>query len=153
MELEFTELQWTDFLPAFHEFCPVAILLIAGFSLRREEHQQTAWELVAIAWFWVLYNVVYGIMRATESISVSGNGDLLAMITQALQEGVYFAVISAVTLPLLVSIPIACLLLFRSRSRPRGVMRWVYASLALSVLDTILFVAMVSLTVGTWGRN
>jgi len=143
-----TENEFAAYYPGFYGLCSVVVLLIACFQLRRASGCSSAWNLVAVAWFIAIGNLFCGILQAFSVVSA----DNLGALAQLLQEGVYIAIVSAITLPLFFTVPVLYLLVVRYRSHPQSITCWLYGSLAMAAADTVLFVILVSITFGTWGR-
>jgi len=134
--------------PGFYGLCSVGVLLIACFQLRQASGCSSAWDLVAVAWFVAIANLFYGIFQACDKLSVHDPDG----IAQVIQESVYIEIVLAVTLTVFFTVPIVYVLVFHYRSRPQSITRWIYGSLAIAVIDTVLFVILVSMMFGTWRR-
>ena len=142
---------WTDyrlytFYPGFYGFCSIGILIYACYDCRDPDRTDAAWNWIAVACFLVLANVVYGTMQACFVLSVSDP----TMIPPYVQRGVYLGLVSAITLPLAFIGPTMLFLTPDFRSLSTGMTRWIYYSLVATLLDVVLFVTLVSLTLGTW---
>jgi len=143
-----TDSGWVTFYPGFYGICSIGVLLLASFQLRSTSGCPSAWNWVAVAWFIVLGNVYYGFFRFTGG-SYTPDAEVMA---RRAQDGLYLAIVSAITVPLFCTIPTLYILLLHYRSRPSRMTVWIYTILALALVDTVLFVVFFSLTRGTWGR-
>ncbi len=137
----------------FYRFYPgpsgvffAAVLLIAAFQLRRREGSDSAWILIALAWYGALAILCSGIIDSYEMVSG------ISPRAWQYRRGFEHAVISAVTLPLIATIPNLHLLLFRYRSYPRSASLWIYGALLIAIVDAILLVTMNWLVAGIWGN-
>lgn len=136
------------FNPGFgYIVCFVGILIYACYDCRDARSSDVAWNWIAVAWFLMLLSVVHGFKDAF-SFSTSD----MEMIALLLQRGFYLAVVSSITLPLLLTGPAMITLAPDIRSLSTGMTRWIYCSLAAAFLDAVLCVILVSLAFGTWTR-
>ena len=131
-----------------HAILFLGILVYACYDCRGAARSDAAWNWIAVAWFFVFMNVVHGIVTAFSTISTED----VTKLSQLLQENFYLAIVSAIILPLFCTGLAIMILAPDVQALSTGMTRWIYLSLAVTILDIALCFTLASMTFGTWGR-
>lgn len=133
--------------------CSAGCLLLAYVQLRLAAIRDRwaagarfAWNLIALAWLLVVVSFLDGMFHALTTISAEPPERLAEIV----QESVSYASIPAVSVPLLLTLPLLYTLLVARRSLPDRTTRWIFVSVAVAAVDGLLFAVVVSTTWGTW---
>ncbi|REK23864.1 MAG: hypothetical protein DWQ42_14445 [Planctomycetota bacterium] len=142
---------WSDrgpviFYPGRLGFLTIAVLLVAALDLRRDVLRSRAWNLLALAWLMVLANIGIGFRNAFFVMSA----DPPEFLAYLIRQGLYEAIVSAVTLPLFFAIPVLCGLGVHYQARPTETTRWVYGSMVLATVNVSLLIAHILRVQSVW---
>jgi len=121
-------------------------LRLAAIRHRWAAGARFAWNLIALAWLLAVASFLHGVVSVWSTVSA----DPPDRIPELVQESLYITVISAVSLPLLLTLPLLYTLLVARRSLPDTTTRLIFVSVAVAAVDGVLFAALVSTTWGTW---
>ncbi|MEQ8791203.1 MAG: hypothetical protein RIC55_33380 [Pirellulaceae bacterium] len=99
------------------------------------ESVRTAWNLIAVAWLLVVVSYFDGVTKGLSVVSA----DPPELLAGLIQEGLGYWWISAVSLPLLLTLPLIYMLMFVHRSYPGTASRWLLFGVVVALLDALFF--------------